>query len=313
MQATDKKFLAGGLALLAILLPAAAQITHTVMPSADAFVCTGSPNYQDGADLTGLNFGGAGTLAIAPASSAKGEFRSILRFSLTNLLAHFNTNYGVGNWTITNIELELTSNWGQSGAQPNNPIFNVITGGKFVIEWMSSDDWAEGTGNPSLPTTDGVTYNSLSALLARAHIPLCTNTYVPPGANVHLFWPLPLQTNLAADVLAGGDVSFYFYAADEQVGYLFNSPSYGRGNEPLIHITAIGLLPRLLSGQFRSATFHLTGSGRPGMTYQIEDCADLAAGNWQALGTVTADTNGSLQFDAPSAPLHSQHFYRLMN
>lgn len=313
MKANGTALLAGALVLLGSRLPAPAQITNTVMTSADAFVCTGSPNYQSGADLTGLNFGGAGTLAIAPATSAKGEFRSVIRFSLTNLLTQFNTNYGVGNWAVTNIELELTSNWGQGGAQPNNPIFNVIAGGKFVIEWTSSDDWAEGTGNPSLPTTDGVTYNSLPALLAKPHVPLCTNTYIPPGANVHLTWPLPLQTNLLRDIVAGGDVSFYFYAGDDQIGYLFNSHSYGRGNEPLIHVTAIGLPPRLISGRFNSSTFHLTGIGWPGSSYRIEACPDLMAGNWQALGTATAGTNGCLQFDDTGALLHSQHFYRLAN
>jgi hypothetical protein len=47
----------------------------------DAFLCTGSPNYENGADLTGWNFGAAGTLAIAPASSANGSFESVIMFN----------------------------------------------------------------------------------------------------------------------------------------------------------------------------------------------------------------------------------------
>ena len=188
----------------------------------------------EGTDLTGLNFGGAGTLVVAPAASVKGEFQSVLKFNLTNAVAMFNTNYGAGNWTITNISLELTSNYGTSNVQPNNAIFPVINGGQFVIEWLSNDDWVEGTGTPNLPTTDGVTCDSLPDLLSGAHEILCTNTYAPPGNNVPVTYTLPLNTNLVADVSGGGDVTFLFYAADDQIGYLFNSYSYGRGNEPLI-------------------------------------------------------------------------------
>ena len=190
-----------------------AQVVYTGTDYADAFLATGSPNNPEGADLTGLNFGGAGTLVVAPAASVKGEFQSVIEFNLSNAVALFNTNYGAGNWTITNISLELTSNYGTSNVQPNNAIFPVISGGNFVIEWLSNDGWVEGTGTPNLPTTDGVTYDSLPDLLSGAHEILCTNTYSPPGNNVPVTYTLPLDTNLVADVSGGGDVTFLFYAA----------------------------------------------------------------------------------------------------
>jgi hypothetical protein len=170
--------------LLGVCPLAKAQVTYTITNYADAFLATGSPANPEGTNLTGLNFGGAGTLVIAPASSVKGEFQSVIKFNLSNGIALFNTTYGSNNWTVGGISLELTSNYGMGGVQPNNPIFNVINGGQFVIEWLSDDDWVEGTGNPNLPTTDGVTYDSLPSLLAGPHEPLCTNTYVPPGVNV---------------------------------------------------------------------------------------------------------------------------------
>ena len=216
--------------LVAVLLclghAAGAQVTNTAMSTDDAFLLTGSPNYQDGADLTGLNFGGAGTLAVAPASSAKGEFQSVIKFDLAAGVALFNSTYGSNNWSITGVELELTSNYGVAGLQPNNPIFNSISRGQFVIEWLADDDWVEGTGTPSAPTTDGVTHNSLPMLLAATREALCTNSYTPPGNNVPVSWPLPLTTNLLADLAAGGKVTFRFYAANSQVGYLFNSHNY---------------------------------------------------------------------------------------
>jgi hypothetical protein len=291
-------------------LPAGAQVTNTSMTVADAFLCTGSINYQNGADLTGVNFGAAGTLAIAPASAVKGEFQSVIRFSLADGVAQFNAAYGTNNWTITAVSLELTSNYGVAGVQPNNPIFNVIAGGQFVIEWLANDDWVEGTGTPNLPTTDGVCYNSLPDLLASAHEPLCTNTYVPPGNNAQVIWPLPLTGNLAANVSAGGDVNLRFYAADDLVSYLFNSYKYGRGNEPLIHVVATPRL-KILAGAFADGVFQLTGIGLNNQVYTVQVCTNLAAANWQAIGTTTAAAAGAIVFDDATGALPSQRFYRL--
>jgi hypothetical protein len=291
---------------------AKAQVTYTGTTSADAFLATGSSNNPEGNDLTGLNFGAAGTVVVAPAASVKGEFQSVLKFSLSNAVALFNTNYGEDNWTITGISIQLTSNYGTSGVQPNNAIFPMINSGNFVIEWLSDDDWVEGTGTPNLPTTDGVTYDSLPALLSGAHEILNTNTYTPPGNNLPVIYTLPLNTNLVADVSDGGDVSFLLYAVDNQIGYLFNSYNYGRGNEPLINVTAtLRVLPlKILSGYFTNKFFHLTGVGGTNLPYQVQANSDLTTTNWQTIGTVTADSVGMIQYD-DTAATNSQRFYRL--
>ncbi|HYA79282.1 MAG TPA: hypothetical protein VED19_02085, partial [Candidatus Nitrosopolaris sp.] len=256
---------------------ATAQVTYTGTDFADAFLATGSSNNPEGNDLTGLNFGAAGTLVVAPAASVKGEFQSVLEFNLANAVGLFNTNFGAGNWTITGISLKLTSNYGTAGVQPNNAIFPVISGGNFVIEWLSTNGWPEGTGTPNLPTTDGVTYDSLPEMLSGPHAILCTNTYIPPGNNVPVTYTLLLDTNLVAEISAGGDVTFLFYAADDQIGYLFNSYSYGRGNEPLILVTANLVSPQILSGYFTNAVFHITGLGVTNLQYQIQATTNLAA------------------------------------
>jgi hypothetical protein len=235
-------------------------------------------------------------------------------FNLSNCVAMFNTNFGTEHWTISSISLKLTSNYGTAGVQPNNPIFNVISGGQFVIEWMANDDWVEGTGNPSDPTTDGVTYASLPYLLSLPHVPLCTNTYVPPGVNVPVIWPLPLDTNLVADISNGGNVSFYFYAADANVGYLFNSHNYGRGNEPYINVVAVVVAApqtlTILAGRFTNSVFHLTGLGGSNAVYQIQACTNLLTTNWQTIGTATADGSGAIQFDDSGTTNQPQRFYR---
>jgi hypothetical protein len=288
---------------------ASAQVTYSGTTIADAFLATGSPDNPVGADLTGDNFGAAGTLAISPASADKGEFQSVIEFNFAEAVALFNGAYGTNGWTVTGISLQLTSNYGMAGVQPNNKIFNVINAGSFVIEWLSNTNWVEGTGTPALPTTDGVTFDSLPDLLAPPCDILCTNTYAPPGDNVPVTYPLPLDTNVVAEVVGGGKATFLFYAADNEIGYLFNSHEYGRGNEPLINVTAAPLL-EILYGNFTNGVFHLTGLGGQNLQYKVQANSDLTTTHWQTLAIVTTDTNGFLQFyDTPAT--NRQRFYRL--
>ncbi len=288
---------------------AGAQVTNRSVDTQDAFLCTGSPNYENGADLTGLNFGAAGTLAVAPASSAKGSFESVLMFNLSAGVAQFNAAYGTNHWNITGVALDLASNYGVAGVQPNNPIFNVIAGGQFAIEWLSDSNWVEGTGTPNLPTTDGVCYESLPTLLTPPCEILCTNSYLPPGDNVRVPWPLSLSTNLLGNIMNGGNVSFLFFAVDNQLSYLFNSYSYGRGNQPYLNVVANPLLV-LLGGVFTNGVFQLTGIGGDNGVYNVETSTNLASPHWVTIGAVTADTNGVILYDDPRAVVPPR-YYRL--
>lgn len=249
-------FILIGLACAEVSARAGEPTEVSVVASNDAFLPTGSEdNPNTGGttldhDLTGWNYGEAGTLVVSSGDFSyvdpytgqpirKGEFQSLLMFSAASAITLFDSTYGKGNWVITSVSLTLTSNYGTEGAVPNNPIFGAISSGRFVIEWLSDDDWVEGTGSPSSPTEDGVTYDSLGTLLAGSREVLGTYSYSPPGNNVRLTWNLPLSDNLLADISTGDDLSFRLYAADDSVSYLFNSHNYGRGNEPKIVITAI--------------------------------------------------------------------------
>jgi len=288
---------------------ATAQVTTTNITVADALLATGSPNNPIGADLTGLNFGAGGALAVAPASSYDGEYQSLLKFNLADAVARFNTNYGAGHWQIKEITLALTSNYGASGVQPNSAAFPVIAGGKFAIEWLANDNWVEGTGTPNVPTMDGVAFNSLPDLLSGTHEILGTNTYTPPGNNVPAKYTLPLTAHLVADVSGGGDVTFLLYAGDNQIGYLFNSYNFGRGNQPRLMVTAV-VLVKILSGTFTNGGFRLGGFGNGNTTYQVQASTNLATTNWQTIGTATADSSGAIEFDDAGASNQPQRFYR---
>src|SRR5579871_1745621 len=82
-----------------------AQSIYTINDTtADAFLASGPAG---GPNLSSTNFGSAGTLAIAPANSPKGEMDSIIQFNTAAAVSQFNTTYGAGNWQITGISLSL--------------------------------------------------------------------------------------------------------------------------------------------------------------------------------------------------------------
>jgi hypothetical protein len=230
-----------GLGLLCAASKVAAQNSYTInTTTTDAFLASGSPGNPHGANLTSLNFGGAGTLAIAPAASPDGEFDSIIKFNSAAAVNQFNTTYGAGNWTITGLTLSLASNFGVQGAAPNNNIFNTINAGSFGINWLSYNGWTEGAGSGNgeagYPGNGEVSFNSISTLLSGTVDSLGTYTYTPPGNNIYLTYNLPLDSGLVTDAAGGGDISLYFYAADNQVSYLFNSRSYAQ-NHPELTLT----------------------------------------------------------------------------
>ena len=228
----------------AAIIPAAShsQSSFTVNNTiADAFLAAGSAANPVGANLTGLNFGAAGTLAIAPASSTKGEFDSIIEFNLSGAFNQFNSTYGAGNWQVSGLKLSLASNFGGQGEQPNNGIFNSINAGSFGIDWLGDNTWVEGTGGgmgaPGYPSNSSVSFQSISSLFGNGSSSLGTFTYTPPGDNVYANYALPLDANLVSEAQSGGDASLYFFAADNQVSYLFNARSFSQ-NHPELIVTA---------------------------------------------------------------------------
>jgi hypothetical protein len=215
--------------ILALPFAGKADTSFTINnTSADAFLSGTSPT---------LNFGSAGTLAIAPASSTKGEFDSVIMFNTAGAVSQFNTTYGAGNWQITGFTLQLASNFGTQGTQPNNNIFNTINTGSFGIDWLVNDSWTEGTGGGNGAANGAVSFNSISSLLSPGYDSLGTYTYTPPGNNIYVNYLLPLDASLVSDTTAGGGVSFYFYAADNQVSYLFDSREFA-SNHPELTLTA---------------------------------------------------------------------------
>jgi hypothetical protein len=197
-------------------------------PSADAFVTTGPTG-----NLSNNNYGGAGALSIAAPNLSQGEFQTVLQFNLSSVKTAFDSQFGIGQWSIQSVSLQLTA------TAPNNAIFNPSAAGQFSISWMQNDGWTEGTGTPQAPTTTGLTFSTLNTFLSPADETLGTFSF-NGGTSGNSIYALGLTPSFSADVLAGNTVSFRMFAADTAVSALFDSRSFGTASaRPLLTITAV--------------------------------------------------------------------------
>ena len=131
----------------------AQSLSATVTSISDTFVTDGT--YQ-GSGQSDSNFGGAGTLVVAGANSGNGTFESLIEFNLSTAETEFNTQYGVGNWTISSVTLTLASNSGTQGAVSNNALFPRVNTGGVGFDWIPDNSWAEGNGMPEPHRPPGV-------------------------------------------------------------------------------------------------------------------------------------------------------------
>jgi len=205
------------------------QPDGTTTNDGDAFVTTGPSN-----NLTGNNYGGAGAIGVSNAGMAKGEFKSALRFDTSTAASTFTGTYGAGGWTIDSVVLQLTV------ANPNNAIFNSPNAaGNFLVQWLQSDVWTEGTGTPAAVTTSGLTWSTLATLIAAGVQSEGTFAYNGDAVGTTLQFSLSPTSGLLNDILNGSQTSLVLSGASTGMTALFNSRNNGvAGNRPALIITA---------------------------------------------------------------------------
>ncbi len=210
--------------LLVVGVPRASALLVSLNPSADTFITDGTLN---GASAS-ANYGSLGAIAMAGASSGNGgEYRALFKFNLSSAVSQFDAEFGLNNWSITSVTLQLASNFGTQGAVPNNAIFPTVNGGPFSILWFSNDSWTE----------TGVTYGNFTAGTTEG---LGSFNYVPPGNNIPVVWTLNLGANFLADLGVGGDVSLQLAPGNDTVSYVFNSRTFNTAaNHPVLAVMAV--------------------------------------------------------------------------
>ena len=202
--------------------------TFSVNPVADAFVTPGSSG-----NLSTNNYGGAGALSIAAPGLAQGEFQSVLQFNLSGAKSSFDSQFGAGQWSIQSVTLQLTA------IAPNNGIFNSSAAGHFNLSWMQNDSWTEGSGNPMMPGTTGITYATLGNFLSAADESLGTFSF-NGATNGNFTYSLNLTPSFSADILSGGIVGLRGSATDNSMSILFDSRSFGTASaRPQLTISVV--------------------------------------------------------------------------
>jgi hypothetical protein len=212
---------------LSTLCPCDAD-TYTTGPIADTFVATGPTG-----NLSADNFGGAGALAVAAGGLPQGEFQSVIQFNLSGAQSAFNAEYGLGQWTIQSVTLDLTA------SSHANSIFNSPAAGLFDISLMQNNSWVEGTGTGGTPTMDGITYDSLESVYINNSADQALGTFsFAGGTSGENGYSLDLASGLVGGVQDGGDVSLRLYPDDNDISYLFSS-RMAAPNGPELVITAV--------------------------------------------------------------------------
>ena len=149
-----------------------AQPAVSVYDTDDSFVLNPGPGNSSYPNAASQNFGGMNSRSVAsptahpgnnPANPSKGEFDSVLRFDFSSTVATLNSEYGVGDWSISSLSLTLNTS-----STVGNSMFNSPgTSGNFNVSWLSNDGgWIQGTGSQSPASYTGITYNSLQSTLS---------------------------------------------------------------------------------------------------------------------------------------------------
>ena len=231
MRAQCFRFRVGLVVILLTTVQLLRAATFSLNPVADAYVATGPSN-----NLRDNNYGAGGALSVAAPGSPDGEFQSVLRFDLAGARGSFDALFGVGQWVVQSVSLQLNA------TAPNNAVFNANAPGSFNVSWMQNDSWVEGTGGNNNPSTVGISYNSLINTFVNSTADQALGTFSYAGGIGPASHSLIASSGLLNDIQSGGVASMRLFAADANVSYLVNSRNFGvAANHPLLTVNAVAV------------------------------------------------------------------------
>ncbi len=204
----------------------------SLVPIADAFVTTGANG-----SLSSSNFGAAGSLAIAASGLPEGEFQSVLKFDLSSAASSFNTQFGLGQWTIQSVTLDLTA------SPHNNQIFNAVAAGSFGVSLMASNSWTEGTGTGGVPSANGISFSSLQSMFINSSVDQALGTFSFGGnTSGQNSYGLTLSSGLTSDVMDGDIMSLRLFApSNSTISYLMTSRQGAVGFQPELMLDVVAV------------------------------------------------------------------------
>jgi hypothetical protein len=280
---------------------AAQTATVSVATDADSFVRSFAPT---------SNYGAAGALSVSGAAAVNalgaqnGLFDTLIRFPASNVVAFLDGALGAQDWIITEARLAVTEM-----AVPDNAIFNRGVGA-FEIRWIASDGWIEGTGTPKTPTSDGVTWQDLPAIL-NSNLDESLAVFTNSGADGQITFSLALTGRFIDALRQGEELCLYLTARSPQVGFTFNSRNFGNTNaQPMLAVrAAANPRPRLDCISFAATNVSVCFVTASNWMSVLQSSDGVSSG-WSNVLTVSAQpTNGHVVFVDGVA--NQERFYRL--
>ncbi len=283
-----------------VLYPCHAD-TFSAVPIADAFVATGTPTD----DLSGDNFGAAGSLTVEAGNLPQGEFQTVIEFDLTGAQSYFNAEYSAGGWTAQTVSLKLTA------SAHGNSMFNPPAAGAFGISLMQNNSWVEGTGTGGALTTNGITYDSLESTYINNATDQALGTFsFGGGTSGTANYKLTLSSGLLGDLLAGTNLSLRLFPNDPNVSYLFNSRMAASNGPALLITVAPQAIPYQLALTLSGGNLVISWPTNESSGVVLQQNSVLSSTNWIATPTnFLTVTNGRYQVLA--SPTNAQQFFRL--
>ena len=213
-------------AAIRVHVEAATTLSTPINPDQDTVIATGVSNA-----FVNNNYGSAGAVSVAGASSGKKEQRAVMRFNVSTVISSFNALLGVGNWSIDSVTLQLAA----QVPGGTNPLFNnPNVAGTFRIDWVPGDSWVEGTGTPATPTTTGLTWANASLGTAVSQ----GNQSYNGGTGLMSFTWTP-TSEMMQDIMNGGEMSLELSAVTATMSGIFTSTNNGTpSNWPSLNFTA---------------------------------------------------------------------------
>lgn len=102
---------------------------------------------SDGTSWSGGAVGVQGASAPSNLGTTAGAANVSFKFNIGSFVDSLNLTYGVGNWSVSNIQLKF-----QYTLYANNSRFGAGAG-TFDIYWVANDSWTQGTATPTYATT----------------------------------------------------------------------------------------------------------------------------------------------------------------
>src|SRR5262249_54688446 len=152
------------------------------------------------------NYGGGGALAIAPRTPPHREFQNAMKFDLSPARTALDAQFCAGQWGLQSVFLQLTS------SPPNHPNFNDNAPGLFGVSLMQNSSWVEGTGTASMPTANGITFNSLQNTFINNAVDQGLGTFhFNGGSSGANSYSLNLSSDLPTDIASGNVLSLRLF------------------------------------------------------------------------------------------------------